>query len=107
MKLIDCPQLVIYLVLAVMGVVSYILSGRFDENGDFTLVRLVSMLIPYVLMSGLLYWLCSIKYYKTAWVVLLLPTLLGFALIMGILGILAGIPMRKVEVRRPRHGHWR
>ena len=107
MNLVDCPQLVIYLVLAVLSIISFLLSGRFDENGDLTVLRGVLGLVHFILISALLYWLCSIKYYKTAWVVLLLPFLFAFVLIMTIFGFFASFATRKVEVRRPRHGHWR
>lgn len=66
-----CVPLVIYLVLTGLSLVSYILSGRILETPGNT----VSHIVVAGITAGLLYWLCSIGYTKTAWVVLLFPVI--------------------------------
>tara|TARA_B100000674_G_C37534727_1_gene775511 strand:+ start:75 stop:410 length:336 start_codon:yes stop_codon:yes gene_type:complete len=69
MKITSCVPLVIYLILIALNIVSYILSGAIIDSTGNVIIHLISAAV----VSGLLYWLCSIKYIRTAWVVLLLP----------------------------------
>ena len=79
-----CVPLVIYLVLTALSLVSYILSGRVLEGPS----NLISHLVVVAISAGLLYWLCSIGYIKTAWVVLLLPAIMiGFVLLTFITAV--------------------
>lgn len=84
MKITACVPLVIYLILFGLSLVSYILSGAILDNTANVLLHLVSA----TAVSGLLYWLCSIKYNKTAWLILLLPVII---LVLILLSFITGM----------------
>jgi len=84
MKITACVPLVIYLILFSISLVSYILSGAILDNTANVLLHLVSA----TAVSGLLYWLCSIKYNKTAWLILLLPVII---LVLILLSFITGM----------------
>lgn len=86
MKITSCVPLVIYLILIGLNLVSYILSGAILNRTGNILIHLVSA----TAVSGLLYWLCTIKYVKTAWFVLLLPFIVLLFILFSFTAGIAG-----------------
>lgn len=71
-----CPQLIIYIILSVISAIfTYILSfDTFNKLPQkFKITMIVTNLVVFMGMSLLYFWLCSIGYKTTAWLILLVP----------------------------------
>ena len=71
-----CPQLIIYIILSVMSAIfTYVLSfdtfNKLPKN--FKVTMIVTNVVVFMGMSLLYFWLCSIGYMTTAWLILLVP----------------------------------
>ena len=77
----QCPQLIIYVVLSVVSAIfTYVLS--FDTfkklPHNFKSIMIITNILVFMGMSLLYFWLCSIGYKTTAWVILLVPIVCSF-----------------------------
>lgn len=80
-----CPQLMIYLVLAIMSVgTSFFLTSSYfvtDATGGVTLsMNLFMHVFQIFLVSSIFYYLCRYGYTTAGWVLLLFPGIIGLAL---------------------------
>jgi len=71
-----CPQLIIYVILSVVSAIfTYVLSldtfKKLPKKIQVTMV--VTNVVVFMAMSLLYFWLCSIGYMTTAWLILLVP----------------------------------
>jgi len=89
-----CPPAVIYLTLALVSTVISLLTSHYHDdinyNGENKSLYTIVHLIGVALWTYVLYWLCYNCHYTTAWVVLLLPIIIGFFIILVITAGIAG-----------------
>ena len=128
-----CPQLVIYLVLTSMSIISsYLVTNEYmkvsDKEsyiGSNVTANLIGHMIGMIIMSILLYWLCKHNYNTVAWLILVFPIIFVFMiLILFITAISTNSTNSTNSYDRPRrhhrhhrhqrhhgrnppHGHWR
>ena len=99
MKLSECPQLIIYVIFTLISFSStFILSEKYmkdnDERKESITTNVIGHLIGFILMCALLWYLCSIKYFVTAWVILLLPII---ALVLIVIFIVSSVSFLNIN----------
>ena len=92
MNLSNCPQLVIYLILTSLSIISsYLVTNKYIEvsniQTDTMMSNLFGHIIGMIVISSLLYWLCKNNHHTAAWIVLVFPLI--FVLMILILLIIA------------------
>ena len=108
MKLSDCPQLVIYLILSSLSIIgSFLATNKYIKinNGNEHIANLYGHIIGVIVISGLLYWLCEHNHHTAAWLLLLLPFIMLVTMLL--LLIVAMSRTHKKNHDHPPHGHWR
>jgi len=92
-NLAKCPQLVIYLILSIISLVtSLIVTNSTLEDGENkkqTDINVFSHVITMFLMCLLFYFLCAYEYQTAAWILLLFPLLIFVFIMIWIFGIIA------------------
>jgi hypothetical protein len=103
-----CPPTVIYIVLAVTStIISLFVTNHYDNlqnQGANKVLYAIIHLVGFSFWTWVLYWLCSNCHQTAAWVVLLFPILLFFALI--IVALASGV-LRKVNLQNIRYEYQR
>ena len=85
-----CPQLVIYLTLSLMSIIgSLVATNNMYDDKDVNSkgVNLFNHFVMTLLMSALFYYLCAYDYGNAAWILLLFPVIMFFAIIILVFGI--------------------
>ena len=85
-----CPQLVIYLTLSLMSIIASLVATNNmydDKDVNSKGVNLFNHFVMTLLMSALFYYLCAYDYGNAAWILLLFPVIMFFAIIILIFGI--------------------
>ena len=92
-NLAKCPQLVIYLILSIISLVtSLIVTNSTLEDGENkkqTDINVFSHVVSMFLMCLLFYFLCAYEYQTAAWILLLFPLLIFVFIMIWIFGIIA------------------
>ena len=92
-NLAKCPQLVIYLLLSIISLVtSLIVTNSTLEDGENkkqTDINVFSHVVSMFLMCLLFYFLCAYEYQTAAWILLLFPLLIFVFIMIWIFGIIA------------------
>ena len=97
-----CPQLIIYLGLALLSVgTSFFFTNAYfveDSNGGLSLSSNLFMhLFQILIISGIFYFLCKYNYQTASWVLLLFPVIIMFLLLFMFFGFLgAGSAVKTV-----------
>ena len=113
MNLSNCPQLVIYLILTSLSIISsYLVTNQYIKVNDIqthVMGNLIGHMIGMVVMSSLLYWLCKHNHHTIAWLFLLLPIIFVFMILMLLITAMTTGRRKhhKGHKHHPRHGHWR
>jgi cell division protein FtsW (lipid II flippase) len=85
-----CPQLVIYLTLSLMSIIASLVATNNmynDKDVKSKGVNLFNHFVMTLLMSALFYYLCAYDYGNAAWILLLFPVIIFFAIIILVFGI--------------------
>ena len=92
-NLAKCPQLVIYLILSIISLVTSLIVTNSNledgENKKQTDINVFSHVITMFLMCLLFYFLCAYEYQSAAWILLLFPLLVFIFVMIWIFGIIA------------------
>jgi Kef-type K+ transport system membrane component KefB len=111
MNLSNCPQLVIYLILTSLSIISsYLVTNQYIKVNDIqthVMGNLIGHMIGMIVMSVLLYWLCKHNHHTIAWLILLLPIIFVFMILMLLITSITTRGRRKHHKHHPPHGHWR
>tara|TARA_Y100000389_G_C17459382_1_gene520534 strand:- start:44 stop:445 length:402 start_codon:yes stop_codon:yes gene_type:complete len=97
-----CPQLVIYLTLSLMSIIASLVATNNmydDKDVNSKGVNLFNHLVMTLLMSALFYYLCAYDYGNTAWILLLFPVIMFFAIIILIFGIFSSATSIKKDMK--------
>ena len=92
-NLAKCPQLVIYLILSIISLVTSLIvtNSTLEQNekkSDIG-VNVFSHLVTIFLMCLLFYFLCAYEYQTAAWILLLFPVIVFVFVMIWIFGIIA------------------
>lgn len=97
-----CPQLVIYLTLSLMSIIASLVATNNmydDKDVNSKGVNLFNHLVMTLLMSALFYYLCAYDYGNAAWILLLFPVIMFFAIIILIFGIFSTATSIKKDMK--------
>lgn len=97
-----CPQLVIYLTLSLMSIIASLVATNNmydDKDVNSKGVNLFNHLVMTLLMSALFYYLCAYDYGNAAWILLLFPVIMFFAIIILIFGIFSSATSIKKDMK--------
>ena len=105
-----CPQLVIYLTLSLMSIIASLVATNNmydDKDVNSKGVNLFNHFVMTLLMSALFYYLCAYDYGNAAWILLLFPVIMFFAIIILVFGIFSTATsikkgMKETEEERKR-----
>jgi len=107
MNLSNCPQLVIYLILTSLSIISsYLVTNQYIKVNDIqthVMGNLIGHMIGMIVISVLLFWLCKHNYHTIAWLILLLPIIFVFMILVLLITAIT----RGRRKHHPPHGHWR
>tara|TARA_E500000331_G_scaffold199717_1_gene191853 strand:- start:173 stop:574 length:402 start_codon:yes stop_codon:yes gene_type:complete len=97
-----CPQLVIYLTLSLMSIIASLVATNNmydDKDVNSKGVNLFNHFVMTLLMSALFYYLCAYDYGNAAWILLLFPVIMFFAIIILIFGIFSTATSIKKDMK--------
>ena len=97
-----CPQLVIYLTLSLMSIIASLVATNNmydDKDVNSKGVNLFNHFVMTLLMSALFYYLCAYDYGNAAWILLLFPVIMFFAIIILIFGIFSSATSIKKDMK--------
>lgn len=97
-----CPQLVIYLTFSLMSVIaSLIATNNMYDDKDVKSkgVNLFNHFVMTLLMSALFYYLCAYDYANAAWILLLFPVIMFFAIVILVFGIFSTATSIKKDMK--------
>lgn len=97
-----CPQLVIYLTLSLMSIIASLVATNNmydDKDVNSKGLNLFNHFVMTLLMSALFYYLCAYDYGNAAWILLLFPVIMFFAIIILIFGIFSTATSIKKDMK--------
>jgi len=97
-----CPQLVIYLTLSLMSIIASLVATNNmydDKDVNSKGVNLFNHFVMTLLMSALFYYLCVYDYGNAAWILLLFPVIMFFAIIILVFGIFSTATSIKKDMK--------
>ena len=97
-----CPQLVIYLTLSLMSIIASLVATNNmydDKDVNSKGLNLFNHFVMTLIMSALFYYLCAYDYGNAAWILLLFPVIMFFAIIILIFGIFSTATSIKKDMK--------
>ena len=87
---VKCPQIYVYIFSSIITILNLLISHKYDEvmtNGSNKVLYTIIYLVGMALWIGVLYYLCSIGYSKSAWFVVLFPYILFVVALLFLLSV--------------------
>ena len=96
MKITECKPLLVYVIYYLISFISgFILFPNIKKV--LSIKYLISTSITFALHCFILYFLCTKKYIKTAWVIAIIPMILGVAVTILALSLKLASPKKQIE----------